>query len=116
MIQKTSNKSSLPVLISVFFFWGYLAASNTILIPILKSHFELKQWQSQMVDFAFYLAYFVGSLIYFLISYSVGDPLGKIGYKKGLILGLIISAIGAIGMVPIPHSGQSRRFLAVRAA
>jgi MFS transporter, FHS family, L-fucose permease len=104
MIQKTSNKSSLPVLISVFFFWGYLAASNTILIPILKSHFELKQWQSQMVDFAFYLAYFVGSLIYFLISYSVGDPLGKIGYKKGLIVGLIISAIGAIGMVPATNS------------
>jgi FHS family L-fucose permease-like MFS transporter len=88
----------------VFFFWGYLAASNTILIPILKSHFVLKQWESQMVDFAFYAAYFVGSLIYFLISYIWGDPLGKIGYKKGLILGLFISAIGAIGMVPATNT------------
>ena len=99
-MNNKTNWSSLPVLISVFFFWGFVAASNTILIPIFKSHFTLTQLQSQMVDFAFYAAYFVGSLIYFLISYSIGDPLGKIGYKKGLILGLIISAIGAIGFVP----------------
>src|ERR1017187_6006620 len=98
--QKTTNKSSFPILISVFFFWGFVAASNTILIPIFKKHFTLLQWQSQMVDFAFYTAYFVGSLVYFLISYFKGDPLGKIGYKKGLILGLIISAIGALGFVP----------------
>src|ERR1017187_4244584 len=98
--QKTTNKSSFPILISVFFFWGFVAASNTILIPIFKKHFTLLQWQSQMVDFAFYTAYFVGSLVYFLISYFKGDPLGKIGYKKGLILGLIISAIGALSFVP----------------
>ncbi len=100
MKENASNKSSLPVLISVFFFWGFVAASNTILIPIFKKHFTLLQWQSQMVDFAFYAAYFIGSLIYFIISYTSGDPLGKIGYKKGLILGLVISAIGAFGFVP----------------
>jgi len=100
MKQNSTNKSSFPVLISVFFFWGFVAASNTILIPIFKKHFALLQWQSQMVDFAFYTAYFVGSLIYFLISYLKGDPLGKIGYKKGLIIGLIISAVGALGFVP----------------
>jgi len=100
MKQDATNKSSFPILISVFFFWGFVAASNTILIPIFKKHFALLQWQSQMVDFAFYTAYFVGSLVYFLISYLKGDPLGKIGYKKGLILGLIISAIGALGFVP----------------
>ncbi len=100
MKQNSINRSSFPILISVFFFWGFVAASNTILIPIFKKHFTLLQWQSQMVDFAFYTAYFVGSLIYFLISYTKGDPLGKIGYKKGLIIGLIISAIGALGFVP----------------
>ena len=99
-MNSKTNWSSLLTLMSVFFFWGFVAASNTILIPIFKSHFTLMQWQSQMVDFAFYAAYFVGSLIYFLISFTAGDPLGKIGYKKGLIIGLLISSVGAIGFVP----------------
>lgn len=92
--------SALPVLISVFFFWGFVAASNTILIGLFKKNFELTQFQSQLVDLAFYTAYFVGSLIYFLVSYRFGDPLNKIGYKKGLIIGLVISAIGAFGFIP----------------
>lgn len=90
----------LAILISVFFFWGFVAASNTILLGLFKKNFELTQFQSQLVDWAFYTAYFVGSLIYFLISYWRGDPLNKIGYKKGLIIGLIISAIGALGFIP----------------
>jgi FHS family L-fucose permease-like MFS transporter len=90
----------LAILISVFFFWGFVAASNTILLGLFKKNFELTQFQSQLVDWAFYTAYFVGSLIYFLISYWRGDPLNKIGYKKGLIIGLIISAVGALGFIP----------------
>jgi FHS family L-fucose permease-like MFS transporter len=90
----------LAILISVFFFWGFVAASNTILLGLFKKNFELTQFQSQLVDWAFYTAYFVGSLIYFLISYLKGDPLNKIGYKKGLIIGLIISAVGALGFIP----------------
>lgn len=99
MTQTTSGRA-LPVLISVFFFWGFVAASNTILIGLFKKNFELTQFQSQLVDLAFYTAYFVGSLIYFIYSYRFGDPLNKIGYKKGLIIGLIISAIGAFGFIP----------------
>ena len=45
---------------SVFFFWGFVAASNTVLIPLFKRHFHLMQWQSQLVDFAFYISYTVG--------------------------------------------------------
>lgn len=99
MSEKPFNKSIIA-LISIFFFWGFVAASNTILIPLFKNHFALQQWQSQLVDFAFYAAYFSGSLIYFILSITVGDPLNKIGYKKGLIYGLILSAIGSIGFVP----------------
>lgn len=91
---------SFLTLISVFFFWGFVAASNTILIGLFKKNFELTQFQSQLVDLAFYTAYFVGSLIYFILSLSTGDPLNKIGYKKGLIVGLTISAIGAFGFIP----------------
>src|ERR1700733_4584046 len=92
--------SSLITLISVFFFWGFVAASNSILTPLFKDIFHLTQTQAQLVESAFYISYFVGSLIYFLISYFVGDPLQRIGYKKGLIIGLLISAVGAIGFIP----------------
>ncbi len=98
-LQKT-NYGALTTLTTVFFFWGFVAASNTILIGLFKERFDLLQWQSQLVEFAFYTAYFVGSLIYFLISIIKSDPLLKYGYKKGLIGGLVISAIGALGFIP----------------
>lgn len=93
-------QSSFVALISVFFFWGFVAASNGILIPLFKEKFTLSQFQSQLVDLAFYAAYAVGSLIYFFISRAKGDPINKIGYKKALILGLIISAIGSLFFIP----------------
>ncbi len=106
-----SNNSALATIISVFFFWGFVAASNGLLIPVLKNHFTLSQTASQLVDFAFYIAYGVGSLIYFLMSMSVGDPLNKIGYKNGLVLGLVISAIGALLFVPAVMLNQYLFFL-----
>ncbi len=91
---------SLAVIVLVFFFWGFVAASNTVLIGLFKEGFELTQFQSQLVDWAFYAAYFSGSLVYFLLSAFWRDPLNAIGYKKGLILGLGISAIGSLGFIP----------------
>ena len=76
-------------LIIVFFFWGFVAASNDILIPVFKKSFELSQVQSQLVAWAFYVAYFVGSLIFFFISLK-SDILQKFGYKKTLAFGLIV--------------------------
>lgn len=88
-------------LISVFFFWGFVAASNDILIPVFKNAFDLSQLQSQLVAFAFYIAYTVGSLIYMGISKLKGkDIINIIGYKNGLILGLIISALGTLLFIP----------------
>ena len=98
MAKKTN--SSLVTLICVFFFWGFVAASNTVLIGIFKENFNLSQFESQLVDLAFYGAYFIGSLIYFLWSKSAGDPLNKIGYKKGLVIGLAISALGSFCFIP----------------
>ncbi len=97
----------LAILISVFFFWGFVAASNDILIPVFKEKLHLEQWQSQMISFAFYVAYTVGSLIYFIISKISGrDILNRIGYKNGIALGLVISAIGTLLFYPAAETAS----------
>ena len=111
MEQVKYQRSALYILISVFFFWGFVAASNTVLIPIFKAKFNLGQWQSQLVEFAFYIAYFVGSLIYFLWSSRKGDPLNKYGYKKGLTIGLIMSAAGTLLFIPASSYNSFELFL-----
>lgn len=109
-----SYGSALYTLIIVFFFWGFLAASNGVFIPFCKEHFHLTQFESQLIDFTFYGGYFIGSLIlYFASQFSKVDILNKIGYKSGIILGLIISAIGALGMIPAVASGSFGLILTV---
>lgn len=98
-MHSSSFNKNLILLVSVFFFWGFVASANTILIPVFKEHFHLRQWQSQLVDFAFYIAYFVGSLAYYFISQR-NDFLQQWGYKKGLIIGLLISAFGTLLFIP----------------
>lgn len=109
--QHNSYTTAFVVIVFTFFFWGFVAASNGVLIPMFKKNFELSQFQSQLVDFAFYLAYFVGSLIYFIISGLFGDPLNKIGYKSGLIIGLIVSALGALLFIPAVNAASYWLFL-----
>jgi len=109
-----SYGSALYTLIIVFFFWGFLAASNGVFIPFCKSHFSLSQFQSQLIDFTFYGGYFIGSLIlYFASQFSKVDILNKLGYKNGIILGLVISAAGALGMIPAVASGSFGLILTV---
>ncbi len=97
---KTNWGQFIP-LVTVFFFWGFVAASNDILIPVFKKAFDLTQGQSQLVSLAFYIAYTVGSLIYMGISLLIKEDLvNKIGYKNGLALGLTISALGTLLFYP----------------
>ena len=106
MNQKT-NWSQFGTLITVFFFWGFVAASNDILIRVFKKAFTLTQLQSQLVAVAFYVAYTVGSLIYVGVSSAIGgDLLNKIGYKNGIALGLIISALGTLLFFPAANQGS----------
>ena len=91
----------------VFFFWGFVAASNDILIPVFKTAFNLTQSESQWVSLAFYIAYTVGSLIYMGISILMKeDIVNKIGYKNGLALGLTISAVGTLLFYPAANTGS----------
>jgi FHS family L-fucose permease-like MFS transporter len=106
MHQKT-NWAQFGTLITVFFFWGFVAASNDILIPVFKEKFMLSHAQSQLVAIAFYVAYTIGSIIYILISKSLGsDLLNKIGYKNGIAVGLIISAIGTLLFYPAANTSS----------
>lgn len=94
-------------LVTVFFFWGFVAASNDILIPVFKKAFDLTQGQSQLVSVAFYVAYTVGSLIYIGISYAMkNDIVNKLGYKNSLALGLLISALGTLLFYPAANTGS----------
>lgn len=98
--QIKTNYPALYTLITVFFFWGFIAAGNSIFIPFCKSYFSLDQFQSQLVDFAFYTAYYVGALLLFALGDLSGkDIVGKWGYKKSIVYGLLFSALGAGAMI-----------------
>ena len=105
--SKKTNWGQFVPLVTVFFFWGFVAASNDILIPVFKKAFNLSQSQSQLVSVAFYVAYTVGSLIYMFISKAIKqDVVNKIGYKNGLIVGLLISAAGTLLFYPAANMGS----------
>lgn len=97
---KETNYGALSTLVTVFFFWGFIAAGNSVFIPFCKNYFKLDQFQSQLIDFAFYLAYYIGALILFAYGIFGGrDLVGKWGYKKSIIYGLLFSALGAAAMI-----------------
>ena len=103
--RNKTNWGQFTSLIVVFFFWGFVAASNDILIPVFKNAFNLTNFQSQLVASAYYIAYTVGTILYLLISKVLGyDILNKIGYKNGLIIGLLISAAGSLIFIPAANA------------
>ncbi len=98
--QQPTNHGALSTLVTVFFFWGFIAAGNSVFIPFCKNYFHLDQFQSQLIDFAFYLAYYIGALVLFAYGAFGGmDLVGKWGYKKSIIYGLLFSALGAAAMI-----------------
>lgn len=104
--QQTRWAQFIP-LVTVFFFWGFVAASNDILIPVFKKAFDLTQGQSQLVAVAFYVAYTVGSLIYVGLSFlTKQDIINRLGYKNSLALGLSISALGTLLFYPAANTGS----------
>ena len=112
-----NNKSALTTLVTVFFFWGFIAASNGVFIPFCKTYFNIDQFQSQLVDFAFYGAYYIGALLLFVMSSAIKkDILNNWGYKSGIVYGLLMSAVGAIVMCFVVNGseqGQTQIFYLV---
>lgn len=95
-----TNYGALSTLVTVFFFWGFIAAGNSVFIPFCKHYFKLDQFQSQLVDFAFYTAYYIGALGLFMYGAFGGkDLVAKWGYKRSIVYGLLFSALGAAVMI-----------------
>ena len=93
-MNSTKNFRSAFITITVLFFlWGFITVLVDSLIPRLKDVFELSYFQAGLVQFAFFGAYFV-------FSVPAGWLLSRIGYQKGIVLGLITMAIGCILFSP----------------
>jgi len=93
MTQKTSYRSSFILLTTLFFLWGFITVLVDSLIPRLRELFTLTYFQAGLVQFAFFGAYF-------LLSIPASYILSKIGYKKGIILGLLTMAAGCLLFYP----------------
>ncbi|MDR6919293.1 MULTISPECIES: sugar MFS transporter [Chryseobacterium] len=101
-VQPQNRNYTVPLITItlLFFMWGFITCMNDILIPYLKQLFKLTFFESMLVQFCFFGAYFIGSLIYFLISISKGDPINKLGYKKGILFGILLAALGCVLFYP----------------
>ena len=111
MNQKASYSKPFVTITFLFFMWGFITVMNDVLIPHLKAVFDLSFFQAGLVQFAFFGAFFVVSLIYFIISVVKGDPISKIGYKNGIIVGLVLCGIGCMLFVPAATNESYAFFL-----
>jgi MFS transporter, FHS family, L-fucose permease len=91
--RASSYLAPLSVLTTLFFMWGFLTSLNDIIIPHLKAVFELNYFQAMLVNTAFFMAYFV-------MSVPSGMIVEKVGYKSGIIIGLLVAAVGCVLMYP----------------
>lgn len=95
---------AFAALTSLFFIWGFITALNDILLPALKSAFELSYLQAGLVQFCFFAAYFI-------VSPFAGRMLEKVGYKKGIIIGLLTIAAGCCLFYPAAEAAVYAIFL-----
>ncbi|UTA48315.1 sugar MFS transporter [Simiduia sp. 21SJ11W-1] len=103
----SSNSYVFPLLVmtSLFFIWGFITSLNDILIPHLKSAFDLTYVQAMLIQFTFFGAYF-------LVSIPAGALIRRIGYQNGVSVGLGVAALGCILFYPAAAIQQYWLFLA----
>ncbi len=101
---ETTNVRAMSIATALFFMWGFLTCLNDILIPHLKLIFKLSYAQAMMVQFAFFSSYFVFAL-------PAGKVVEWIGYKRTMVAGLLVMAVGAILFVPAARSASFGLFL-----
>ncbi len=101
---ESTNVRAMSIATMLFFMWGFLTCLNDILIPHLKSIFELGFAQAMMVQFAFFSSYFV-------FAQPAGKVVEWIGYKRTMVAGLLVMAVGALLFVPAASIASFPLFL-----
>ena len=91
--QNQSYRGPLIVLTMLFFMWGLITSLNDILIPHLKAVFTLSYLQASLIQFCFFTAYFI-------VSFPAGRLVESLGYKKGIIVGLLTAGVGCVLFYP----------------
>ena len=94
----------LAIVTTLFFMWGFLTSLNDILVPHLKSIFELNYAQAMLIQFAFFSAYFLFSLPW-------AKFVNRIGYQKTMVVGLFTMAVGAFLFLPAASAASYGLFL-----
>ena len=104
--QAGSNpyRFALFALTSLFFLWGFITCLNDILIPYLKGVFDLNYTQAMLIQFCFFGAYF-------LVSVPAGRLISKVGYQRGVVVGLLVAAVGCVAFYPAAGMREYGLFL-----
>jgi FHS family L-fucose permease-like MFS transporter len=93
MASKNQSGFSFVMLVALFFLWGLLTSLNDTLVQHLQQAFQLKYWQAQLIQFFFFGAYFV-------MSWPSGVIIRRLGYKRGIVLGLALMGLGCLLFYP----------------
>jgi FHS family L-fucose permease-like MFS transporter len=102
--SRQTNRSALALVTTLFFMWGFLTVLNDILVPHFKAIFELNYTRVMLIQFTFFMAYF-------LLSVPVGKIVGWIGYQRAMVLGLCIAGVGALMFLPAAQAPSYGLFL-----
>jgi len=102
--RSVDNRFALGVMTVIFFMWGFITELNDVLIPHLKAVFTLNYWQAMFVQFCFFGAYLV-------MAVPAGRVVARLGYKLGIVSGLLVAGCGALAILPAASSGSFYQFL-----
>jgi FHS family L-fucose permease-like MFS transporter len=111
MERSISYRFAFFTLTLLFFMWGFITVMNDVLINTFKDIFALSNFASGLVQFSFFGAFFVVSLLYFFISRTHGDPINRIGYKNGMAAGLALCGLGCVLFYPASQADTYMPFL-----
>jgi MFS transporter, FHS family, L-fucose permease len=91
--NRAAEKAALRLLASLFFIWGFITVINNTLLPHLKSVFDLNYVETTLIESVWFVAYFVASI-------PSAKLIERVGYRRAMLIGLTIMAIGALMMIP----------------
>src|ERR1700733_12470856 len=100
-VDRAAEKAALRLLASLFFIWGFITVINNTLLPHLRSVFDLNYVETTLIESVWFVAYFVASI-------PSAKLIERVGYRRAMLIGLTIMAVGALLMIPaarIPSYG-----------